>query len=1032
MLRRLLLLLLSLGLIALVTPALAQLPYNPSRVIPARNGSVAYILSPQPSSSQFSLSSVDFSETLNATSPRVELFNNVPFLSPTASRAFVTIPGTEDITVLAGDCKDDATGIELWRFAVDDDSKNGTWSSLPLSSSDPSFGAKYLSAGFLFSPTTLTVDVSLYLFGGMCPDGGSSDATDWTSDATYSNTMLTLAPNATSDNNSPYELSLTGARAPPIAEAGLTITALTPTFSNSSDTNVSQQQNFVLLGGHTQTAFINMSQLAIFSLPQESWAFVGVSQSPRDSVTIEPRSGHTAILTDDGSRIVVFGGWVGDISTPAQPQLVILEIGQGYGGQGNWMWTIPASTSNPFLSEGGMYGHGAAMLPGGVMMVSGGWSIGSSGSKHKRAPSQDALFFNTTTFDWADSYTNPYPPNSSPGSVGANTTPTGLKSSEKAGLGAGLGLGLAAAAGVAIVWLLYSRKLRAKRAIRERELRAQALGSRYQSPTPPDGNDQTYSGFRTASWGAAQERHIENAGDPYPWAPVTVLDQNGKSNTINDHGDSNFSRYAERTGVSMETPSPTRGLRKSLSGRAAMGFGPFNQHPASGVPGAVFRIDEEDESSQAGSSKRARLWGPEGDRQSVASDPFKDPPPATKDAAQRQKEVDGWVEDWQSAAETMSVSRSTSQAYSRTYSNLSQSRPQGAAGNVSGRGSPERSDRTGSNLSESSALTTSSFQRSVPDTLSRNVSQRSVSAGYALFAGAAAAMTRFGYNRQGQVDPQTSGGLARAPSNRSVSLNTDSAGHLSSRPRAEMYSSLRDKNPWGPVNPVENQALLIANQQRQPLESRNYRTLPETQPKEKYSRAGSITSSGRRAINLLGSVKRVFTGTGSVDVQDRVTAFEYSSSQSSPTKYPEMMEVNPSSAMSAGGSFWRGKRGAKDWDSDIPGQSEVGPSIIQRKAVPGLTLNGHNGALHDEDEDWDVETAIQKRVVQVMFTVPKEKLRVVNADALSLLSSNRSEADHEEDKERDQMKRMSSVREGDEYHDPGDRAFGGKGKQREF
>jgi hypothetical protein len=87
------------------------------------------------------------------------------------------------------------------------------------------------------------------------------------------------------------------------------------------------------------------------------------------------------------------------------------------------------------------------------------------------------------------------------------------------------------------------------------------------------------------------------------------------------------------------------------------------------------------------------------------------------------------------------------------------------------------------------------------------------------------------------------------------------------------------------------------------------------------------------------------------------------------------------------------------------------------------------------DDDWDVETAVQKRVVQVMFTVPKEKLRVVNADALSLVSSNRSEADHEEDKERDQMKRMSSVREGDDediVNDPDDSTKKGKGKEQDY
>jgi len=48
----------------------------------------------------------------------------------------------------------------------------------------------------------------------------------------------------------------------------------------------------------------------------------------------------------------------------------------------------------------------------------------------------------------------------------------------------------------------------------------------------------------------------------------------------------------------------------------------------------------------------------------------------------------------------------------------------------------------------------------------------------------------------------------------------------------------------------------------------------------------------------------------------------------------------------------------------------------------------HNGASHNEeaDSDWDVEAAVQQRLVQFMFTVPREKLRVVNAEEGDLVS----------------------------------------------
>ncbi|EXJ86158.1 hypothetical protein A1O1_06528 [Capronia coronata CBS 617.96] len=1056
MLRRLSLLLPITGLAAVVTPVVAQLPYNPTRIVPAKDGSVAYLFSPQPSSSQFALYALDTADNVSSSSTKTAISGALPFLSETESKAFVTIPDGAGIAVLAGDCGNPAEDLELWRFTPDDneEAKNGSWSTLPLAAGDDSLGCNYLSAGFAFSPSASVEDASLYVFGGMCPTGTSSAAATWVSDAVYSNTMLTFAPDSTSNGSAPYKISMTGARAPPIAEAGLTITALTPTFSNTSNTNVSQQQNFVLLGGHTQTAFINMSQLAIFALPQESWAFVGVSpatvagaqrfRTRATATTVEPRSGHTAILADDGSQIFVFGGWVGDINTPAQPQFIVLEVGQGYGGQGEWTWSTPTSASDPFPSGSGtgIYGHGAAMLPGGVMMVSGGYSIDASGSKskRKRQPSDTLLFLNTTSLEWTSTYTNPYPSGSPPASPSASSSTTGLKSSERAGLGAGLGLGLAAAAGVAVVWLLYSRKLRAKRALREKEIRELALGAeRYRSPTPPgETRERPGDGMRSASWNGIQERELESSGDSFPWAPVALTAKNGKVRLAvgAGRGESDASRYAERTGVQREVPSPTRGLRKNLVSRAPTGPGPFNQHPPGAMPGAVFRIDEEEEGSQAGSSKRMKMTNPVGDGSSALSDPFQDPaitgePALQGDAAiQRKKEVESWVEDWQSAAETMSMSRSTSQAYSRTYSNLSQFRPPGSS---QGRGSPEKSDRTGSNLSENSVMTTSSFQKSAGSTMSRSISQRSASAGYALFSGAAAAMSRVGNARQGPFDNDPRAGPARTPSNRSISLNIDPGRHPNPRDYADPSSSAR--TGWGRVKGGEDQALLNRAHQRQPPGGRGYQTLAETSSKDKYTRAGSLTGSGRRALTLLGSMRRVFTGTGSVHVHDRVTTFENQSSQSSPTKHsaqPEMTDAGLNRALSAGASFWQGKRGAKDWDNDAPGAIEGGSSTaVRRKPVPGFTLNDTDGELEDSDDDWDVETAVQKRVVQVMFTVPKEKLRVVNADTLSLLSSNQSEADHDEDKDRDQVKRMSSVREGDESHDPDDEATEGKGKGKE-
>ncbi|KAI7520667.1 hypothetical protein KC317_g22316, partial [Hortaea werneckii] len=197
-----------------------------------------------------------------------------------------------------------------------------------------------------------------------------------------------------------------------------------------------------------------MSQVALFSLPQESWTFLPVEQpedlktdlTARQEVTeVEPRSGHTAVLSEDGSTVLLFGGWVGDVSTPAQPQMAILEFGSAYGGTGGWKWSIPgASSSSPLASGEGIYGHGAAMLPGGVMMIVGGYSTSSSASTKRQATSDESRiwFYNTTSKSWVDSYSPP-PVESQPSSNATNQS-----HAQAVGLGTGLGIGGALLLGI--------------------------------------------------------------------------------------------------------------------------------------------------------------------------------------------------------------------------------------------------------------------------------------------------------------------------------------------------------------------------------------------------------------------------------------------------------------------------------------------------------------------------------------------------------------------------------------------------------
>ena len=61
--------------------------------------------------------------------------------------------------------------------------------------------------------------------------------------------------------------------------------------------------------------------------------------------------------------------------------------------------------------------------------------------------------------------------------------------------------------------------------------------------------------------------------------------------------------------------------------------------------------------------------------------------------------------------------------------------------------------------------------------------------------------------------------------------------------------------------------------------------------------------------------------------------------------------------------LWQKRQGARDWEVED-----------EERRGERSGANFEDG----DDEEWDVESAVERRVVQVMFTVPKEKLRVVN------------------------------------------------------
>ena len=911
---------------------MTNLPYSPTRVLPAPDDDgIFYIFQPPTaiqSGAELLALNVSASKTFDGTSlPISTLSNTLPFND---GDAYIPVTdGSDRLMLYTGDCKNTKDGSTIWRFEGGNETSKlqGTWTQANvLVTSDaenagPS-GANYLASAIAFSPSAES-SFQMYVFGGICPNvTGGSSGSEWTGDAKYSNSMLVIEPAGPSVPET-YMLSVSSSRGPPIPEAGFTMTPLEPTTSPSATDNENQHRNqiFVLLGGHTQTAFINMSQVALFSLPEQTWSFIPVdppSDSPktdlaaRDSAMIDPRSGHTAVLTPDGQRIVVFGGWVGDVRTAADPQLAVLELGSGYGGNGDWHWTIPSPNGLGPNTSSGLYGHGATMLPGDVMMITGGYvTSGTNMAKSRRSDfsmNTNVYFLNTTSNAWMSTYTHPETPSDRAGSADTKH----LTGSKRVGLGAGLTFGVLAIIAIIVVYFWYSKRLKRRQDAREDELRH--LG---------------FDAHRSHSSMLRAESASQPVGDMMTKEACTLA-QGCSERPASRH---NRDAEAERTGLLFEIPSPTRGLRRSLHSRGNYQPAPwYDDNRLARGSGNIHPIDERDEYDDEHDVDvgLSRSEVKREDCRLVSSapvlDPFRDPdmsrtPSPQSPARERELEQQKWVNDW-AAADALMHQR--------------------------GRQSPDKTDRTSSSLSDQSArsmVSAQSWQHSV-GTISRSMSQRSG----ALFSARPlsppitqnTALPSHGVQRTQSMTMTTS------PANRRSQSLT-----LVSNPRRTTTSeSILTIAPSFTQLQSEGEALLGGFQDRSPTRTQS------------------------RAREFMGSIRRVFTGT------DRSASASPEngdlSASSSPTKCHHHGDPAglPRRAASTGAMLWQKRQGARDWNAHAgSSQGEVNPVQEGRDA---------------DDEEWDVESAVERRVVQVMFTVPKEKLRVVNrgpdGDGISVVS----------------------------------------------
>ncbi|KAJ5736775.1 uncharacterized protein N7483_001900 [Penicillium malachiteum] len=877
--------------------AAATIPYTPSSIFlsPQHNDSLAYIFRPSSSNGRTEFLSLNVSSTISSNSSFHTLLPEAPFQN--ADQIYPYLPVIDDngtITLYTGICNTSVDRQEIWQFRSQNTSStgNGTWSQFLIEGGGDKTRPNYLSAGFTFASTN-TSNTSMYSFGGMCPLANSTDQ-NWVSAANYSQSMVALDP-ASGSVSTTYDVSTTGTRAPPIPEAGMAIVPLLPTFSRTE-----VQQDFLLIGGHTQHAFLNMSELAVFSLPQNSWSFIQVQSEEKTRTELAIR--------DQFWKIFVIGGWVGDTSEPADPQIAVLDIGEGYGGSGDWTWTTSSSSSSDVgIAEGtGLYGHSATMLPGGVLMIVGGYTIPKQSSKRSSSETNSKVYlYNSTSGDWVKSYTNP----SSKKSTSTTSHGHHLSPGQKIGLGIGLGLGIPLAIVLLICAWKYNRT-RQTRGLRDSQLRELALGAERAHFWGRDDPLQA-SSIRSSQMSEKLDPAIV-----YPWA--------GNRSVTAGPPWKDQAEGSENTGLLADVPSPVKNNRsdnRPPSITKSYRMSGYTDWRRSDTPSECHPIDEREEDEAI---FRERL---------MATIPNEE-----------------WakIQDTDDDISEASFATPRSTIFGVGLGPFYTKRKDMGASNldVAGRVSPTRSDRTSTNLSESSAFSFSSKPTGqIPQSRAIYVDRPLswVSSGDHSFEGMAAGSTHSRETSQSDVDGAT------APSEKSFSADSYSTAQTTIAERqAENTSLLFDAD-----SPIDT-------------------SLSKLPPSSKPRTSDWMFQTVRRALTL--------TRRSPVEQEEPETETAQLASGI------DLVLVPPRRAVSASAELFRRKQGAKDWNA----KKRLSDNFTTARSTRDDLFLGAPGYLGDDhtvdDEDWDVEGAAEGRSVQVTYTVPREKLRVVNASAADNLS----------------------------------------------
>ncbi|KAL5048800.1 hypothetical protein BDW71DRAFT_9495 [Aspergillus fruticulosus] len=876
-------------ILPLIGHGFAQIPYTPSSLLydSAHNASFAYLLRTAENRTEFI--SLDVSRKVDTSeSSYTILLDDAPFNENHGRSAYIPVIDQNGlIKVYAGDCWDSGNSPRLWSFYPDSGSPSGSgkWEEFAVEGSEQgSFTSRpsHLSAGFAYSASN-TAQSSVFAFAGMCPYQ-SEGSNSWVSAANYSQTMTVLVP---CEERKCYQTSTTGNRAPPIPEAGFTFTPLQATYAYA-DGELRQQQDFLLIGGHTQQAFINMSELAIFSAPQNSWSFVSVGYAAdtsradlalRNAALVEPRSGHTAVLSPDGTKVIVFGGWVGNTSIAATPQLVILEIGGGFAGSGEWTWSVPSTSGGPEeFGVYGLYGHGAAMLPGGVMIIAGGYQISQLSKQSGTGPKLNSqiYLYDVTSGTWASSYENPYF-DATAEAADSSSSSTKNRMSLKTGLGVGIGIGVPAAAGLGL-FIFYFCRRRGVRRTRDSEIRKLALGAQRAHYWGRDDSEMT-SSIRNPS--PMREPAVS---DDYPWNVNNRPRSTGKKVDWNDNGEA----IAERTGL-LGGPNVPKKLHRPVL-NAGTYRPPYYDFRRGDTAGIIHPIDEREEDETDG----AESIQP---RETLDSQAF---------VTARNTQVDAVRIDGAGAIE--------------------------GDINRDGRISPGKDERTSSNLSDSSTSAKSAKSAVSP-----------IKDKHALLPS---------HSREA-IRSQDSSTSANVSYEKRYSSDSYSTAHSTmSQQQAEGEYLLRDSGNAEP-SPVSG---LFNNKPSAPSRPRTSEWIGGIRRVLSVSRKRPPAKEGPSTMSRASGIDGDHTGMG-----------HYTAATTLPRR-----------SVSASAELFRRKQGAKDWGVGNRYSHDTGFHSA-RSTRDDFGLDGHMDP--DSDGEWDVEGAAEGRRVQVTFTVPKEKLRVVNASA---------------------------------------------------